>query len=213
MTSLILKDYPVRKYLQAAMIWGMVFVFSFAGLATSQDPGANYVNIHTPNENPTFFYSFDTENGISAKQTGYWVGDVRTDNNHGHKGCYSYTSPEGAFVSVVYDADADGYHPVTRVTYPGQPDHQDHLQRACIGDDTTTRRPVPPIRDPIRTTTPIPETIRPVKPSPTPKTSKPNTKVKPPKKGSSSSSESSESSSEENKQRPTKTTGKRKGRK
>ncbi|CAG7629995.1 unnamed protein product [Allacma fusca] len=46
---------------------GIVFVFSFAGLATSQDPGANYVNIHTPNENPTFFYSFDTDNGISAK--------------------------------------------------------------------------------------------------------------------------------------------------
>ncbi|CAG7726638.1 unnamed protein product, partial [Allacma fusca] len=172
------------------MIWGMVLVFSFAGLATSQDSGANYVNIHTPNENPTFFYSYDTYNGISAKKTGYWVGDVRSDDNHGHKGCYSYTSPEGAFVSVVYDADADGYHPVTRITYPGEPDHQDHLQRACIGDDTTTRRPGPPIREPIRTTTPIRDPIR---PSPTPITPKPTRKPKITKKPGSSSSESSES--------------------
>ncbi|CAG7716595.1 unnamed protein product, partial [Allacma fusca] len=42
------------------------------------------------------------------------------------KGCYSYTSPEKAFISVIYTADDRGYRPTTRITYPK--DGVKHLQ-------------------------------------------------------------------------------------
>ncbi|XP_018570532.1 larval cuticle protein LCP-17-like [Anoplophora glabripennis] len=60
----------------------------------------------------TFQYSFDTENGISAKEAGAPKSLGGTDPPAVVvNGAYEYTDPEGGKVQVSYVADENGYQP------------------------------------------------------------------------------------------------------
>ncbi|GBP51159.1 Cuticle protein 2 [Eumeta japonica] len=62
-----------------------------------------YENIVTPEG---FAYSFDTENGIHADESGTAVDGVKA------QGAFSYTGDDGKLYSIVYSADENGYQPV-----------------------------------------------------------------------------------------------------
>ncbi|CAG7673202.1 unnamed protein product [Allacma fusca] len=78
-------------------------------------------------------YSYENTNGIIKNETGYIKnpGAPTDEQINVKEGCYSYTSPEGAFVSVIYTADERGYNPKTRITYPHEPNHQQHMASPC----------------------------------------------------------------------------------
>ncbi|CAG7825635.1 unnamed protein product, partial [Allacma fusca] len=83
-------------------------------------------------------YGYNTTNGITKAEAGRTKNPEAPVNAQANEkdGCYSYTSPEGAFVSVVYIADEKGYHPKTRITYPGTARHEQHKSYPCAPLDS-----------------------------------------------------------------------------
>ncbi|CAG7826905.1 unnamed protein product, partial [Allacma fusca] len=85
-------------------------------------------------QNGFYGYSYSSVlDGISAHESGYIKNPkaAKKDQISAKKGCYSFSSPEGAFISVLYVADERGYRPVTRITYPSQATHAQHLAQPC----------------------------------------------------------------------------------
>lgn len=70
----------------------------------------NYENVRTPN---SYFYSYDTSNGIHADERG------TVDDGTKAQGAYSYIGDDGKVYSVVYTADENGFQP-----------HGDHIPTA-----------------------------------------------------------------------------------
>ncbi|CAG7821506.1 unnamed protein product [Allacma fusca] len=119
-----------------------------------------------PGADGNYSFGYKTSNGISVEEKGFVKNpEAPKDQQINVKtGCYSYTTPEGAFVSVVYIADELGYRPKTRITYPQDTArHQQHLQEPCgLGSSpslggstsTTTTTTTTTTASPTQTTTP-----------------------------------------------------------
>lgn len=59
------------------------------------------------------FYSYETDNGITAQETGdLKQGRTTAEAAEEVKGQYSYTAPDGQIISLSYVADETGFHPV-----------------------------------------------------------------------------------------------------
>ncbi|CAG7679520.1 unnamed protein product [Allacma fusca] len=135
--------FPEGLTFNCAMISRIVLVFSLGVLASGRFVGDKNVNGTVeeqliPDGKQTFFYAYNISNGISVNQTGY-VKEINLKSMtpvHGMKGCYSYTSPEGAFISVSYIAEENGFEPNPRITYPGEAKHEEHLKTPCAKADT-----------------------------------------------------------------------------
>ncbi|KAJ8954435.1 hypothetical protein NQ318_011111 [Aromia moschata] len=68
--------------------------------------------MHDKIQNPPF--SYDTENGISAQESGQQRG-VGESAGTVAQGSFQYTSPEGVPVQIQYIADENGFQPVGNV--------------------------------------------------------------------------------------------------
>ncbi|CAG7819965.1 unnamed protein product [Allacma fusca] len=77
---------------------------------------------YTDEGNGNFRYGYETSNQIQADAEGFIKNPqfAPYDPIQAIYGSYSYYTPDGAFVSVTYTADENGYKPKTHTTRPGQ---------------------------------------------------------------------------------------------
>ncbi|XP_018332686.1 pupal cuticle protein 20-like [Agrilus planipennis] len=59
-----------------------------------------------------YAYSYQTGNGISARESGRYVGGLPEGGASVAEGSYSFTAPDGHTYSISYTADENGFHPV-----------------------------------------------------------------------------------------------------
>ena len=66
-----------------------------------------------PNPDGSYSYSFDTENGIHADETGSVIAakDANAESAISAQGSYSYASEDGTPIKLTYVADANGFQP------------------------------------------------------------------------------------------------------
>ncbi|XP_067634212.1 uncharacterized protein Cpr49Ad [Eurosta solidaginis] len=67
------------------------------------------------NQDGTYSYSYETENGIQVEEHGTPVKAGTEEQKEVVEGSYSYVAPNGLHVIVNYTADENGYHPT--ITY------------------------------------------------------------------------------------------------
>ncbi|KAJ8954441.1 hypothetical protein NQ318_011117 [Aromia moschata] len=81
---------------------------------TTYQDSAHSAILRLENENypdGSYHYAYDTENGISAQESGQLRGSGE-NVAVAAEGSFQYTSPEGVPVGVQYTADENGFHPV-----------------------------------------------------------------------------------------------------
>ncbi|XP_077302980.1 larval cuticle protein LCP-22-like [Arctopsyche grandis] len=64
--------------------------------------------------NGNYQYGYETENGITGQESGFPrnLGGFPPAVAETAQGTFSWTSPEGQYISIGYTADENGYHPV-----------------------------------------------------------------------------------------------------
>ncbi|XP_014247087.1 endocuticle structural glycoprotein SgAbd-2-like [Cimex lectularius] len=75
----------------------------------NQVPIVSYTNEH--NFDGSYSYSYETGNGISAKEQGYLKNPGQKDlEAQTAQGSYTYTAPDGQVITLTWFADETGFH-------------------------------------------------------------------------------------------------------
>ncbi|KAG5675021.1 hypothetical protein PVAND_004961 [Polypedilum vanderplanki] len=81
------------------------------------------------NPDGSYKYAYETGNGIQAEEEGYLKNPGTEEEAQVSRGKYSYTSPEGELIEVIWEADENGFRP-QGAHLPTPPPIPPEIQRA-----------------------------------------------------------------------------------